>query len=164
MPEEISERYLTVRDVLSGEVITVMELLSPMNKLTRDGRQQYMHKRLQIFQSATHVIEIDLLRAGDPFPFTLDNGDTRSDYRIIVSRAPDRPQATLYLFTIRDPIPDIPVPLQPGEAEPTVALNRLVHEVYDRAGYDLTLDYQQAPPPPQMSTQDALWIQQLLVG
>lgn len=140
----------------------MLELLSPTNKLTRDGRRQYMRKRLQILGSATHFIEIDLLRAGEPLPFTVDNGDTRSDYRIIVSRAPDRPQAAVYLCTMRDPIPDIPVPLQPGDAEPSVALNRLVHEVYDRAGYDLTLDYQQAPPPPQMSGQDLQWRQQLL--
>jgi Protein of unknown function (DUF4058) len=60
--------------------------------------------------------------------------------QIIVSRAPDRPQAAVYLFTIRDPIPAIPVPLQPGDTEPLVALNRLVHDVYDRAGYDLTLE------------------------
>jgi hypothetical protein len=88
--------------------------------------------------------------------------DAQSDYWILISRAPDRPQAAVYLFTIRDPIPDIPVPLQPGDAEPSVALNRLVHDVYDRAGYDLTLDYQQAPPPPQLSAQDVQWMKQLL--
>ena len=82
--------------------------------------------------------------------------------QIVVSRAPDRPQAAVYLFTIRDPIPDIPVPSQPGDAEPFVALNRLVHDVYDRAGYDLTLDYQQPPPPPQIRAQDVQWMQELL--
>jgi hypothetical protein len=160
MPEEIIERHLAVRDVLTGEVITAIELLSPTNKLTRDGRRQYARKRLRILGSATHFIEIDLLRAGEPFPFRVQD-DARSDYRIIVSRAPDRPQV-VYLFTIRDPIPDMPVPLQSGDAEPVVALNRLVHDVYDRAGYDLTLDYQQPPPPPQMRAQDVQWMQQLL--
>jgi hypothetical protein len=161
MPEEIIERHLTVRDVLTGEVITVIELLSPTNKLTRDGRRQYARKRLRILGSATHFIEIDLLRAGEPFPFRVQD-DAQSDYRIIVSRAPDRPQAAVYLFTIRNPIPDMPVPLQPGDVEPVVALNRLVHDVYERAGYDLTLDYQQPPPPPQMRAQDVQWMQQLL--
>lgn len=162
MPEKVVERYLAVRDVLTGEVITVMELLSPTNKLTRDGRRQYMRKRQQIFGSATHFIEIDLLRAGEPFPFTFPNGETRSDYRILVSRAPDRPQAAVYLLTIRDAIPDVPVPLQPGEAEPILLLNRLLHEVYDRAGYDLLLDYQHAPPPPALRQEDQPWVRELL--
>jgi hypothetical protein len=162
MPEEIIERHLAVRDVVTGEVITVIELLSPTNKLTRDGRRQYARKRRPVLGSATHFIEIDLLRAGEPFPFRVQDDETQSDYRIIVSRAPDRPQAAAYLFTIHDPIPDIPVPLQPGDTEPSVALNRLVHDVYDRAGYDLALDYQQAPPPPPMRPQDVQWIQQLL--
>jgi hypothetical protein len=162
MPEEITERYLEVRDVVTGEVITVIELLSPTNKLTREGRRQYARKRMQVLGSATHFIEIDLLRAGEPFPFRVIDDDAQSDYRIIVSRAQDRPQAAVYLFTIRDPIPDSPVPLQPGDAEPTLALNRLLHDVYDRAGYDLTLNYQQAPPPPPISEQDFQWMKPLL--
>lgn len=68
----------------------------------------------------------------------------------------------VYLFTIRDPIPDIPVPLQPGEAEPFLPLNRLLHALYDRAGYDLTLNYQQPPPPPSLAEQDVQWMKQLL--
>ena len=162
MPEEITERYLEVRDVVTGEVITIIELLSPTNKLTREGRRQYVRKRLQVLGSATHFIEIDLLRAGEPFPFKVIDDDAQSDYRMIVSRAQDRPQAAVYLFTIRDPIPDIPVPLQPGDAEPSLALNHLLHDVYDRAGYDLTLDYQQSPPPPPMREQDLRWVKQLL--
>ena len=162
MPEEITERYLVVRAVVTGEVITVMELLSPTNKLTREGRLQYERKRLEVLGSATHLIEIDLLRAGVPFPFRVRDPVARSDYRILVSRAHHRPQAEVYLFTIRDPIPAIPVPLQPGEAEPLLALNDLVHDVYDRAGYDLTVDYHQPPPPPQICEQDVEWMQQRL--
>jgi Protein of unknown function (DUF4058) len=162
MPEEITERYLEVRDVVTGEVITIIELLSPTNKLTREGRRQYMRKRLQVLGSAPHFIEIDLLRAGEPFPFRVLDDDAESDYRMIVSRAPDRPQAAVYLFTIRDPIPDIPVPLQPGDPEPSLALNLLLHDVYDRAGYDLTIDYQQSPPHPRIREQDIQWMKQLV--
>jgi hypothetical protein len=162
IPQEITERYLQVRDVITGEVITVIELLSPTNKLTRAGRRQYARQRLQVLASATHFIEIDLLRAGEPFPFRVLDDEAQSDYRILVSRAQDRPQSAVYLFSIRDSIPDIPVPLQPGDVEPTLALNRLVHDVYDRAGYDLTVDYQQATPPPPLSEPDIQWLKQLL--
>ena len=46
MPDEVTERYLEVRDVVTSEVVTVIELLSPTNKLTREGRSQYERKRL----------------------------------------------------------------------------------------------------------------------
>lgn len=44
-----------------------------------------------------------------------------------------RPRADVYLFGVRDSIPDIPIPLRPDEDEPVLALNRIVHDLYDRA-------------------------------
>lgn len=61
---------------------------------------------------------------------------------------------------MRDPIPDIPIPLQPGEDEPVLRLNQVLHELYDRAGYDLAVDYEQPPEPP-LAKEDAEWILQL---
>ena len=145
MPIEVIERYLEVRDVVTGDVITVIEILSPTNKLTSEGRKQYERKRLTILGSTTHLVEIDLLRAGKPFPFWVQGHDVQSDYRLIVSRAPQRPHADVYLFTVREPIPAMPIPLQPGEAEPILPLNSILHALYDRAGYDLVIDYQQPP-------------------
>ena len=68
MPEEVVERYLEIRDLGSGDVVTVIELLSHSNKSSREGRAQYERKRLAVLASLTHLIEIDLLRAGDPMP------------------------------------------------------------------------------------------------
>ena len=58
-------------------------------------------------------------------------------------------------------IPDIPVPLRTGEPEPILALNQILHELYDRAGYDLALDYSQPPVPP-LADDDADWAASLL--
>jgi Protein of unknown function (DUF4058) len=66
--EEVQERYLEIREGTTGTVITVIELLSPKNKRTGEGRNAYLQKRQQILSSATHLIEIDLLRAGEPMP------------------------------------------------------------------------------------------------
>jgi hypothetical protein len=162
MPEEVVERYLEVREVMTGEVITIIELLSPSNKLKAEGRQQYERKRLAILGSATNLIEIDLLRAGQPFPFWLqDDADTQSDYRIVVSRALQRPRADVYLFSMREPIPDIPVPLKPGEVEAVLPLNQILHTLYDRASYDLVIDYQQQPPLPSLDIEDMEWVGQV---
>ena len=155
MPVKVTERYLEIREVATGDVITVIELLSPTNKRPGEGYQEYQAKRLQTLGRRTHLIEIDLIRADTPLPMRLHAGSP-GDYRIVVSRAPHRPRAEVYAFTLRDPIPDFAVPLLSDDPEPVVPLNHLVHDLYDRAGYDLTIDYSQPPVPP-LSPEDATW-------
>ncbi|MEZ4734024.1 MAG: DUF4058 family protein [Caldilineaceae bacterium] len=153
MPEEITERWLEVRDVVTGEAITVIEILSPSNKL--EDRQRYEKKRLKILGSMTHLIEIDLLRVGKAM--TMHGEIPTSHYRILVSRAPDRPQAEVLLFSVRTPIPAIIVPLLPGDDEPALPLNRILHNLYDQAGYDLFINYAEPPLPP-FPGEDVQWV------
>jgi hypothetical protein len=47
------------------------------------------------------------------------------------------------IFSLRDPIPTIPIPLRPGETEPVLNLNQILHNLYDQGGYDLAVDYHQ---------------------
>jgi hypothetical protein len=159
MPEEIVERYLVVREPASGNVVSVIELLSPANKRPGEGRRVYETKRLQVLASQTHLVEVDLLRGGEPLPMRL-HGGTPGDYRVLVSRAAHRPQADVYAFSLRDPTPDFPLPLLPGDTEPFIPLNQLLHELYDRAGYDLAIKYDQPAEPP-LNPDDAAWAAQL---
>lgn len=48
------------------------------------------------------MVEIDLLRAGEPMP--IYNG-IENHYRILVARGESRPYADLYAFNLRDTIP-----------------------------------------------------------
>lgn len=153
LPEEVKERYLEIRTVPDQEVITVIEILSPTNKTTREGREVYDKKRLKVLGSLTHLVEIDLLRTGQPFAMKTPR---QSDYRLVVSRSQRRPNADVYLFSLRDPIPNLPIPLRKGEAEPVVPLNQILHDLYDQGGYDLIIDYQRPPESP-LSEADAAW-------
>jgi hypothetical protein len=163
MPEEIVQRSLEIRDPLTAEVITVIELLSPSNKLAHQGREQYEQKRLKVLASTSHLIEIDLLRVGTPLPYTLPDNSASGDYRIVISRASQRPKADIYLFTVRDPIPSIPVPLHPNEEEPRLPLNQLLHTLYDQAIYNLAINYHQPPQPP-LNNADAAWATRLITA
>src|SRR5215471_13348790 len=158
LPEEVTERYLEIRTVPEQQVITVIEILSPSNKLAREGRVQYEGKRLKVLGSRTHLVEIDLLRTGQPFPMKAPGSN---DYRIVISRSQHRPRADIYLFGVRDLIPAFPIPLRPGETEPTLPLNHTLHELYDQGGYDLIIDYRQPPQPP-LSEGDTAWARQLV--
>lgn len=158
IPEETREGYLEIREVGTGEVITVIEILSPKNKRAGVGRNLYENKRQQVLTSATHLVEIDLLRAGKPMPV---ESEIQADYRILVSRSVRRPAAHLYAFTVRDEIPPFPLPLQSKDAEVQVELQTLLSGVYERAGFDLAVDYTQPAIPP-LKGEDAAWADALL--
>jgi hypothetical protein len=158
MKEEVSENYLEIHEVSTGELITIIELLSPANKLHHQGRKDYEDKREIIFQSRTNLVEIDLLRAGEPM--AIEGPDVQSDYRILVSRGAERPRARLFAFNLRQPIPDFSIPLLPGDDEPILKLGNVLHELYQRARFDLRLDYSQSAVPP-LCEEDAEWANSL---
>lgn len=58
-------------------------------------------------------------------------------------------------------IPSFPVPLRPGEPEPVVNLQRLLNEVYERARFDLGIDYSQAVKP-ALTPEQAAWVAEIL--
>jgi hypothetical protein len=151
---EVRDTFLEVREAVTGNVVTVLELLSPANKLHRKGREDYEAKRQEYFTCRTSLVEVDLLRAGEPMP--LVRKPPRSDYRILVSRGYRRPRAHLYRFGVRQPIPAFPLPLLRDDPEPQVDLNAILHALYERASYDLRLDYTKPPAPP-LGAEDADW-------
>lgn len=157
MPIEMRESYLKVQDVTTQEVVTVIEILSPANKRPGRGRSAYEEKRWQVLGSRTHLIEIDLLRKGEPMAMLADIAP--SHYRILVSRGNQRPSADLYAFNLPDVIPTFPLPLRPGDEEPTIDLRPLLDQVYDRAGYGVVIDYSKAPTPGLKDT-DRAWVEQ----
>ncbi len=159
MPETIRQGYLEIRQVGTEEVITAMEILSPINKKSGAARQKYETKRQKILGSFTNLIEIDLLRQGNPMPI-FSNG-IQTHYRILVSRSHTRPQADLYAFNLQHVIPSFPIPLRSEEPEPLVDLQKLLHEIYDLGSYDLRVDYNRELVP-SLSETDAAWADQLL--
>lgn len=155
MPIEEIHRYLEIRDK-EDEVITVIEILSPTNK-RGEGRKQYLDKRLDILRTYTNLVEIDLLRQGHPLPMQVA---AENDYRIIVSRCQHRPVADAYLFSMRDPIPDIPIPLRREEDEPLLKLNDILHKVYELGYYATFVDYE-IPLQPPLSDEALAWVTEL---
>ena len=158
LAEEVRDRYLEIREAATGTVITAVELLSPTNKRPGEGRDTYLRKRQQVLSSATHLVEIDLLRNGAPLP--LQNVAHPTHYRILISRSERRPQAQRYSFNWPDPSPVFPLPLNVGANEPLISLKPLLDTLYDRAGYALRLNLE--TPPPGTTAEEQTWIRQIL--
>jgi len=61
MDEEIEEAFLKIIHVESEALVTVIEVLSPTNKIRGSrGRASFMAKRHEIMNTEVHWVEIDL--------------------------------------------------------------------------------------------------------
>ena len=157
--EKIKQTYLEVREMATKQVVTAIEILSPVNKRSGEGRITYLKKRQSILGSLTHLVELDLLRKWEYMPIL--NSSIQSDYRVLVSRSESRPFADLYAFNLGDSLPVFPLPLREEDVEPIVNLPELFAGVYDRAGYDYRIDYDREPIP-SLSEEDRVWANKLL--
>ena len=140
-PIEVVENYLVIRYLGSGDVVTVIELLSPSNKrVGSEGRKAYLSKREELLTSRTNLVELDLLRGGARLPTVqpLPPGD----YFAFVCRAKRRRVASVYAWPVEHRLPVIPIPLTSDVAEVALDLQKVFNDVYDRAGYDYSLNYE----------------------
>ncbi len=143
--------YMEIRDADSEDLVTVIELLSPSNKVGDDHRA-YIGKWQRFMESRVHFVEIDLLRGGQPTPW---GHRPPSDYSVTVSRWEARPTADRWPIRLRERLPVIPIPLRDGDPEPTLDLQSLLHKVYDAAGYQYRV--YRRPPQPLLSPPDDAW-------
>ncbi len=152
--EEIEETFVAIQELPGRRLVAVIEVLSPTNKKTAEGRTDYLKKRDDLIKTRVSLVEIDLLRGGAPMPVKAPPPQT--DYRILICRAGRAKSAELYAFSWKTPIPPIAIPLLPGDAEPMLDVNAVLHALIERARYDLVIDYRQCPQPP-LRPEDEPW-------
>ncbi len=159
IPEEVKQAYLEIREMQTGQVVTAIEILSPVNKRPGEGRNAYVQKRQRILGSLTHLVEIDLLRGWQVMPVL--GSPAAGDYRILISQSERRPSADWYAVDLKEPLPTLPIPLLGRDEFATIDLQTLLTAVYDRGGFDYVLDYSR-PLAPELPDNQADWANQLL--
>lgn len=137
--------------------ITAEELLSPANKRPGADRDQYLAKRHEVLASSAHLVEIDLLRGGQRPPV---DDPPACDYRVLVSRAEERPRVGIWPLRLTDRLPVVPIPLRAPDPDAELDLQTTLHEIYDKARYQ-TYIYDSQPDPPLTPGEEA-WTRELL--
>ena len=165
-------RYLEIREVAGGNVVTVIEILSPANKRGgAAGRRRFQKKRDDVTASDINWLEIDLLRAGQRTPFRSKvpphdylvysdryTGKTLEDER----KGPRQERVQLlWPITVRQRLPVVAVPLRPEDHDVPLDLSGVLTSCYDRADYAADLDYA-APATDPLPGPDAEWADALL--
>ena len=158
--DEIHEPRIEVIDRDQRLVVTVIEILSPANKVAgARGQASYQEKRLEVMRSPSHWVEIDLLRAG--VPLAAREMLPPCEYTVHVSRVQRRPKATIWPIRLHQQLPVIPLPLRADDPDADLDLQAVLDTAYDRAGYDLQIDYRAEPVPP-LTRELAEWSDHLL--
>ena len=159
MPDQVKQAYLEIREMQTGQVVTAIEILSPVNKRPGEGRNTYIQKRQRILSSLTHLVEIDLLRGWQTMPVM--GAPTPGDYRILISNSERRPSADWYAIDLKESLPRLAIPLLGKSELAIVDLQALLTAVYDRGGFDYVLDYGRSLNP-GLPDDKANWASQLL--
>jgi hypothetical protein len=159
-PAPVHVTSVYVRRIEGAELVTVIELLSPANKHPGKNRQKYEQKRFSFLDSYyTNFVEIDLLRREPRMPY--EGKLPKTDYMAMVSRVYQRPVCDVWTIGVREKLPVIPIPLQRQDKEVPLDLGKALHTAYERACYDLRIDYR-SPPVPPLEKNDVQWANNLI--
>lgn len=153
MLQNMRQLSLQILRAADRELVTVLEVLSPWNKTGR-GRTQYLEKREEILASTVNLVELDLLRGGERLP--VRGQLPAGDFYAFVCRRRNRPRVEVFPWTLKQPLPAIPIPLAPDDDELPLDLQRLFTTTFDRAGYDYALDYR-SEILPSLDESDRAW-------
>lgn len=165
--DEFIETYIEIYTGRGAErrLVTVIEVLSPSNKTPGEhGRDLYLRKQRELLQSKTHLLEIDLLRAGQhttavPRP-RLDRKVARLDYHVCLKRFDNFEDYFVYPILLAHPLPTVKVPLLPGDGDVALDLQAVFNRTYDAGPYSRQIDYLKDAVEPPVEGDDAVFVRQ----
>jgi hypothetical protein len=162
--EPVTETFIEIREAGSGNrIITVIEFLSPTNKIPGEGQDLYRQKQKELRQAAVNLVEVDLVRAGASGFSVLAQqvpAHIRTPYKVVVRRGWEPLKAEFYPLPLREKLPGIRIPLRQTDRDVPLNLQAIIEQCYGNGRYE-TIDYQVEPNPP-LTGEDALWADALL--
>jgi hypothetical protein len=140
-------------------VVTVIEVLSPSNKIPGPGRDLYVKKQEELRAGEVSLVEIDLLRGGSrvlSVPFERIPEGHRSAYAASARRGWKAFEIEYYKIPLRERLPAISMPLRRDDRDVALDLQLLIDQCYESGRYGDDIDYREEPEP-LLSAADAGW-------
>lgn len=153
-------RYIKIKEAQTERVVTVVELLSPTNKRRGEERDEYLAKREQYFAQRINLVELDFLRKGMRMPLGRPS-PPEAPYYAAVSRGEDYPRVGVWPLSLREPLPELPIPLDPEDDMIWLPLQKCFVAAYDIGPYAKEINYRKSARPP-LEPGDAAWFERRL--
>ncbi len=155
--EEFRDTWIEIVRLPDLELVTVIEILSPANKIGA-GRVEYLDKRALLIDRPVNLVELDLLSGGRRLP--MKRPMPAGDYFALVARAERRPDCDVYAWSIRQALPTIPIPLKAPDSDVSLNLADAFALAFERGRYARLVNYAR---PLELSLQpdDKAWAEQI---
>ena len=162
--EPVRQGFIEIIDIKSGRrVVTVIEILSPSNKLPGPGRELYLKKQDELRAGGVSLVEIDLIRTGTRVlacPFDRIPEGHRTPYAACARRGWKPFEIEYYRIPLRERLPAIRIPLRRDDRDVALDLQAVLDRCYEEGRYD-DIDYREEPEPP-LGSDDTRWAEALL--
>jgi hypothetical protein len=159
LDEAVREPFIEIITRESGDLVTVIEVLSPANKVGQ-GRKDYLQKQDDLMATNVNLVEIDLLGYGKETVLARKAIITKPAnwrYLIDISRGGRRNALEVYAIPLQERLPNCRIPLRPPDADAVLDLTAVFNRCYDVGSYDLLIDYSQLPDVPLQESETA-WL------
>lgn len=158
---EHQEEFIEVRQRGDGKLVTLVDVVSPTNKMSTVGRQTYLDKRAEGKKALANLVEIDLVLQGQPTLEYSRDGLPDWDYAVTVTRAAQPERYEIYTATLQKRLPRFRMPLAGDDRDTVVDLQTAFTRCYDQAGFQSQIDYHRDPPV-ALNDEDREWLSELL--
>lgn len=162
--EEIRQPLIQIIEPAAGNrIVTAIEVLSPDNKAAGPGRTSYYQKREEFWNNGTNLVEIDLLRQGEPtVRVAREKVEALRPWNYLVTvtrRFPSRQE--IYVIPLQRRLPRIRIPLAHDDKDVTLDLQAVFTRCWDEGPYPELLRYE-GPPPGKLAAEEVAWCEKLL--
>lgn len=163
-PEEIRQPLIHIVEPAAGNrVVTAIEVLSPDNKTASAGRAAYLQKREELRGSGANLVEIDLLREGEPtVRISPENlaGLRPWHYLVTVTRSKP-PRQEIYPVLLQKRLPRFALPLADDDKDVPLDLQAAFTRCWNEGPYPELLRYEGLSPG-RMTAEEVTWCEDVL--
>jgi hypothetical protein len=160
--EEHHEEYIEIRQRGEGRLATLVDVVSPANKLTDAGRKAYLDKRQESKQEGANLVEIDLVLRGAPMIEPGPEEPVRDwHYSVTVTRATRPERHEVWTAMLQKRLPRFRLPLARDDRDTLVDLQAALSQAHEHGDFAAKIDYGRDPAA-TLTPLDREWVEDAL--
>jgi len=142
---EHREEYIEIIRRSDEQLVTLLDVVSPSNKMTTAGREAFLSTRQQAKVARASLVEVDFVLQGQPMLDYSREGLPTWEYAVTVTRASQPERHEIYTATLQKRLPRFRVPLAAWDRDIVLDLQTVFSRCYERANFGGLINYRDAP-------------------